>query len=124
MGNPAVLRTIAANPAAYPDSPASPVARVPDAGAEAGAPEAPKAEPVALHEQATAVKEAIAAARSALEDLAASAEMAESIDPEVEKAISAASDELGEVDDDIAECLEKLGDARQEHEDLMDGGGE
>lgn len=119
--NPAILRSIAANPAAYPDSPASPVQRVPDAG---GAPteEPAAAEPIALHDAATTAKAQVEAARAALEDLQAQAEMADMIDPAAEKAIASAAEEIAAIDDDLAECVDKLAEARKEHEELMGDG--
>lgn len=90
------------------------------AGAPGAAPhqqqEAPQAEPVALHDAAVKAQEACAAARAALEELSAQAEMAETIDPSVEKAIATCSDSMGECDDGMQEVVANLLTAREDHE--------
>jgi len=82
----------------------------------------PQAEPVALHEASVKAQEALAAARAALEDLAGQGEMADTIDPSVEKAISAASDAVSEADDSLQEIVGNLLSAREDHEKMASDG--
>lgn len=119
--DPNVLRTLVSPPPTYPGSPANPVNPMGHGGQQGPAPagDAPKAEPVALHEAGITAQKAIKAAREALEDLSAQAEMGETIDPSVEKTISAAADSIAELDETMDEITEKLGDARQDHEDMV-----
>lgn len=123
MGDPAQLRAIIGNPAAYPGSPPSPVqsgAGGAPGGAPGEAPKAPpKAEPVDLHDRAVKAKELATQLRTELEELGAAAEMAETIDPNVEKVLSAAAQMVVEIDDSLTDAVDELGAARADHEALM-----
>lgn len=116
MIDPGILQQIANTGQAYPGAPNNP------AGTGAGQEGEPsKAEPVALHEMCETAREAVDMARQALESLAGSAQMAENVDPKVEKAITQAAMTLGEVCDSMDEIGEQLGEARQAHEDMVSG---
>lgn len=127
---PHVLKSLVSPPPAYPGSAPNPVNPMAAGGAAHGhgAPgahgggDAPKSEPASLHDASLDVQAKIKAARAALEDLVAQAQMGESIDPSVEKTISAAADSLGEIDDSVNEIVESLGGSRQDHEDMVTGG--
>jgi hypothetical protein len=120
--DPQILRSIAANPAAYPGSPPSPV----DATAPAAAPpddaepEEEQAEPVALHEAAIKAQKSIAQALADLAELHGLAQTADDIDAKVESAIEDCMDALQEVDDDFDDVVSDLGDARDEHEQELE----
>jgi len=119
MPSPDILRMIAGQ-TPYPGSPPNPVNRVP--GAAPGAPAgAPASEPASLAELATAVKEALAAARGKLEELQAAAETAEAMDPATEKLISSTAAQVAKLDDDFASAAESLGGAADEHEGMING---
>lgn len=126
---PHVLKSLVSPPPAYPGSAPNPVNPMAAGGAAHGhgAPgggvhgDVPKSEPASLHEASLDVQAKLKAARSALEDLVAQAQMGETIDPSVEKTISAAAESLGEIDDSVNEIVESLGGAAQDHEDMVSG---
>lgn len=119
--DPQMLRSIAANPAAYPGSPPSPVDRSgPPAPGTAGD-EKPKSEPEQLAELGAKAKESLAAARAAFEELSATAEMAETIDPKTERTIAKAAETLASLDEDCEAVCETLEAAAGEHTELVDG---
>lgn len=122
---PNVLKSIAANPAAYPGSPPSPVDPKTGGTVPHGAPAvadptkgAPKSEPADLHDKAMAAKDLCAQARAALEELASDAQMANLIDPGTEKSITDAYDQIQKVDDAMQDAVDELGNARADHEAL------
>ena len=121
--DPSVLRSMLSPPPAFGgQAHGAPTSPTGGAGQQqAQQQQQPQAEPVALHDASVKAQEACAAARAALEDLAAQAEMAETIDPAVEKSISDASDSMGECDDAMQEIVASLLSAREEHDEMASG---
>jgi hypothetical protein len=124
MPDPNMLRALAANPTPYPGSPPNPVNRGPGAGPGAPAPGgAPPSEAAGLSGKGKKAKETLKAARAAFEDLAADAELAENMDPALEKLITGATEQLATLDDDCEDMCTELDGMAEDHEALVKGGG-
>lgn len=109
-----ILRTIAANPSPTPGAaPAAP-------GKDAPGEKPPVSEPVALADAGTAASDGLKNALGTLEDLMAQVEVAESVDPKIEKLVAKAIDFATKASQALSEAAEALGSARDEHDDLVD----
>lgn len=112
--DPQILRSIA--------NPGAPVAGAPVPPSDVP-PAAPpqQSEPAVLCELAQKADAAVKAAREALDELTAQAEMSEMIDPSIEKVIVAAAESIAEIDDGIGEACEALEESLEEHEAAVEG---